>query len=154
MKILSDCPLCQEHSCHVFEQNETTLMTCLSCGYASSDKFIGDPEINSEYVKLTEEMKSWAKIHDGRIWIPSILTLPEGMIYPVDVDGKMKWAYAEIKPVLETDKESHLDPEGEPYEVFYDTDNATVFDQFYDCFTRLNMAIQNMRMQTDEKSTK
>ena len=49
MKIISNCSLCEEHSLHVIEHDETTLMQCLYCGYATSDKFVGDKVINKEY---------------------------------------------------------------------------------------------------------
>ena len=42
MKIISNCPLCEEQSLHVIG-DEGTMETqqCISCGYATSTKFIG-----------------------------------------------------------------------------------------------------------------
>jgi len=44
--IISNCPLCEEHSLHITEQNELKLMQCIHCGYASTDKFLGTKENN------------------------------------------------------------------------------------------------------------
>ena len=35
-------------------------------------------------------MKGWSKEALNRIWIPSMFTLPDGMIYPENEDGEMK----------------------------------------------------------------
>ena len=40
--IISNCPLCEEHSLHLMGQGEAQMMQCLNCGYTSTSKFIGD----------------------------------------------------------------------------------------------------------------
>ena len=47
--------------------------------------------VRDMYVELPDEMKIWAKESDGYIWIPSLLTLPTGMIYPLNESGELKW---------------------------------------------------------------
>ena len=59
--IITNCPLCEEHSLHLIGKNESQLMQCVWCGYVSSTKFIGTKEENEEYKKLTKEMQGWSK---------------------------------------------------------------------------------------------
>jgi len=132
MNIISNCPLCEEHSLHLIGENEAQMMQCINCGYVSTSKFIGKKEENEEYQKLSEEMKSWAQETDGRIWIPSIMTLPFGMLYPLNIDGEMKWSYAKMIKILEENRKNYPIPsvENQFYESMYDTENAEVFDSF------------------------
>ena len=80
--IISNCPLCEEHSLHLIpgSGDEIQLMQCIWCGYVSSPNFIGKKEDNEEYKKLTEDMKNWSKEAIGRIWIPSMFTLPISLL--------------------------------------------------------------------------
>ena len=112
MKIISNCSLCKEHSLHVIERDEVTLMQCLYCGYATSNKFIGDRKTNSEYKKLTEEMQRWSIERDGRIWIPGIITLPEGMVYPVEDAEELKWGYAKMVDIPEEEQKNYPTADG------------------------------------------
>ena len=145
MKIISNCPLCENHALHVLESNNITLQQCLFCGYASSDKFIGNKGVNKEYENLPLEMKQYAKEYSDRIWIPGILTLPEGMIYPITNEDKLRWAYATIIDIPEDDQENYPNPEGGVYTQKYDTDNQKIFDDFYNCINELNKKIEEKR---------
>ena len=139
--IISNCPLCEEHSLHLMgDDDDNQLMQCIWCGYVSSPKFIGKKEDNEEYKKLTDDMKNWSKEALGRIWIPSIFTLPDGMIYP-DNDGKvMKWKLAEMKsiPIKEQKNYPIEGQEDKFYEKKYDTDNPIVYDNFYEVMSVVN----------------
>ena len=64
--LISNCPLCEEHSLHVVGQKDTQVMQCINCGYVSSTKFTGNKETNEEYKKLPEDMKSWAVEKNNR----------------------------------------------------------------------------------------
>jgi len=137
--IVGDCPLCLEHTLQVTYEVEK-LMQCLHCGYASADKYSLDEngiESNEAYKQLTEEMKGWSKTAMNRIWIPSILTLPTAMIFPVNAQEEMKWSYAELVDVNEDEREDYRNPEGGYYTQRYDTDNAEMFDEFYLCLFML-----------------
>ena len=46
MKIVSDCPLCEEHSLHVIEEDGIGTQQCINCGYATTSNFIGTREDN------------------------------------------------------------------------------------------------------------
>lgn len=142
--IVSNCPLCEAHSLHVIEQDESKLMQCINCGYTSSDKFLGTKEDNEEYKKLSEDMKNWAVEHNGRIWIPTMMTLPMGMLYPFnenpddEVDKVMKWGYAEMIDIPKEEQRNYPAPNGKFYTKTYDINNAKTYDTFFDAMLEIN----------------
>ena len=146
MNIVSNCMLCGEHSLHVIEQDSVKLMQCINCGYTSTDKFLGTKEDNVEYKKLSKDMKIWSVEHNGRIWIPTIMTLPMGMLYPFnekpddEEDKVMKWAYAEMVDISEEEQKNYPVPnqEGVFYKKTYDVDNAKTYDTFFDAMLEIN----------------
>ena len=150
MNIISNCQLCEEHSLHVMEvanDYETIkTMQCVNCGYASADKFTGTKKTNESYKSLNDDMKRWAKETDGRLWIPAIITLPTGMLYPIDIDNlvthqlEMKWAFAKMKEIPEEDRHNYP-VDGQPekfYEKRYDTDNPVIYEIFFDAISYIN----------------
>ena len=140
MKLISNCHLCEEHSLHVIEQDGIGTQQCISCGYATTNKFIGTKEDNEMYKTLPEEMQSWSKEQDGRIWIPSMMTLPFGTLYPINVDGEMKWGFAEMVDIPEEEQENYPvegDEEGY-YTQMYDTENAKIYDEFIYAMAEMN----------------
>jgi Zn ribbon nucleic-acid-binding protein len=145
-KLISNCPLCEEHSLHLIGEGEAQLMQCIWCGYVSSSKFKGTKEENDEYKKLTDEMKEWAKEAIGRIWIPSLFTLPDGMIYPQnDKDGVMKWKLAELVVVPE-DERKNYPVEGQVdkfYDKRYQTEKPKTYDNFYEVMSVVNEKAKN-----------
>ena len=91
------------------------------------------------YKTLPEEMQSWSKEQDGRIWIPSMMTLPFGTLYPINVDGEMKWGFAEMVDIPEEEQEKYPVDGGEGfYKQRYDTDNQKVYDIFLDAMVEMN----------------
>ena len=87
-------------------------------------------ENNEAYKELPEDMKRWSKKTENRFWIPSIMTLPFGMLYPFDDNGKMKWAYAKMVDILEDDRKDYPDGNGGFFTKMYDTENAQTYDGF------------------------
>ena len=83
--IVSNCFLCGEHSLHVAGTEDAQVMQCINCGYTTTSKYIGTKKENEEFQKLGEDMKNWAVEKNNRIWIPSIITLPVGMLYPINM---------------------------------------------------------------------
>ena len=143
--IISNCPLCEEHSLHLIGKEESQLMQCVWCGYVSSPKFIGTKDENEEYQKLTDDMKGWSKEALNRIWIPSMFTLPDGMIYPENEDGKMKWKLAELVDVLK-DEQKNYPIEGQTdkfYDKRYNTEKPTVYDYFYEVMLVVNKRVKD-----------
>ena len=138
MKIISTCQLCEEHSLHVVGEEEMRTMQCINCGYASSDRFVGKPKENQSYKDLTDNMKLWVKETDGRFWIPSIMTLPFGMLYPFDDNGKMRWAYAKMIDIPEDKRKDYPDENGGFFTRMYDTENAQTYDEFLYAISEVN----------------
>ena len=138
--ILSNCALCEEHSLHVIGEGEAQIMQCIWCGYVSSPKFKGTKEENKEYAKLSDEMKGWAKEAIGRIWIPSLFTLPDGMIYPENENGEMKWRLAELIEIPENEQKKY--PVAGQTDKFYDkryqTEKPKKYDNFYEVMELVN----------------
>ena len=139
-KPISNCPLCEQHSLHLIGEKESQLMQCIWCGYVSSPKFVGKKEDNEEYKKLTDDMKNWSKEALDRIWIPSIITLPDGMIYPDDDGDTMKWKLAEMKSIpIKEQKNYPIEGQKDKfYDKKYDTDNPIVYDNFYEVMSVVN----------------
>tara|TARA_B100000287_G_scaffold341618_1_gene328210 strand:- start:572 stop:1033 length:462 start_codon:yes stop_codon:yes gene_type:complete len=130
--ITSNCLLCGEHSLHVAGTEEAQVMQCINCGYTTSTKFTGTKETNEEFQKLSEDMKNWSVEKNDRIWIPSIITLPIGMLYPIEEKTEMKWAFAPMVEIPEEDRKKYPNPNvpGKFYEKKIDTDNPKVFNKF------------------------
>ena len=138
MNIISNCGLCEAHGLHVMGEVGDQVHQCLNCGYVSSDKFLGDRETNKEYKKLPEQMQKWSREVNNRIWIPSMLTLPFGMLYPADKDGIMVWEFAAMVEEKEDEKKDYLDENGNPYDKRFDTDNVIIFKTFLDGMAEMN----------------
>ena len=139
MKIISNCPICETHNLHVIDDNNTKLMQCLTCGYATSDKFKYEDKksTNEAYNSLSDEMKNWSKEQDNRVWIPGMLTLPEGMIYPVDNDGIMNWGYSKMIDIPKEEQKKYVNPDGGFYEKMYDSNGTKIFETFGECFAEI-----------------
>ena len=137
--LISNCFLCGEKSLHVAGTEEAQVMQCINCGYTTSTKFRGIKADNEEFQKLGEDMKNWAKEENGYIWIPSIITLPIGMLYPINNKNKeLKWAFAPMVEIPEEDRENFPNEQGGFYDKKIDTDNAVIYDVFIEGMTTIN----------------
>ena len=138
--IIGNCPLCEERALHVAGTEEAQVMQCINCGYTTSTKFTGMKKDNEHFQKLGEDMKNWAKEENGYIWIPSIITLPIGMLYPVNIKKEMKWAFAPMVEIPEEERKKYPNPStpGKFYDKKIDTDNAVVYDLFIEGMTMIN----------------
>ena len=131
MSLISNCSLCEERSLHVYGEENNQIMQCINCGYTTTSNFTGNLEENEEYKKLNGDMKNWVKETNNRFWIPTIMTLPTGMLYPINNDG-MKWAFAEMIEIPEEEQKNYPDGNGGYFNQRYDTDNQVIFDKFVD----------------------
>jgi len=140
MKLVSNCPLCGEKGLHVHGNDDLQIQQCISCGYSTTSKFKGTKKENQEYKKLNSDMKKWSKVKNGNIWIPSMLTLPFGMLYPFNNDeGDMKWGFAPMIDIPKEEQEKYPKETGDGfYDRKYDTDNPKVFDEFIFAMAELN----------------
>ena len=144
--VVGNCPICEEHSLHIIGEEENQLMQCIWCGYVSSSKFKGTKDENEEYKKLTGDMKDWAKEALDRIWIPSLFTLPDGMIYPEnDKNGVIKWKLAELIEVPENERKNYPveNQAGKFYDKRYQTEKPKVYDYFYEVMSVVNKKAKN-----------
>ena len=147
-KILASCVLCDERALHVLGEGESQTQQCISCGYVSSERYKGTKEENEEYKKLTEDMKSWAVEKNDRIWIPTIMTLPVGMLYPMNKDDKMIWAFAPMIDIPEEERKNYpIEGQEDKYyrKRYYIIDSKT-FEWFAEGLSHVNELIK-------EKST-
>ena len=136
--IISNCFLCEEKALHVAGTEDAQVMQCINCGYVTSTKYIGTKETNEEYQKLGEDMKKWAIEENNRIWIPSVMALPVGMLYPIDIKGKMKWAFAPMVEIPEEERKDYPNESGGFYDKKVDTDNVKLYDLFLEGMTIVN----------------
>ena len=165
-KLISNCPLCGERALHVIQDIGKGLdnQQCIHCGYVTSNLFKlnkKSKEDNEKYNTLTNEMKSWLREANDRIWIPTIMTLPLGMLYPIDVevvneeDSKiadmqvtenvMKWAFAEMIQIPKEEQKNYPipDKDGEFYAQRYGIDNQKIYDEFIYALAELNDRVKN-----------
>ena len=138
MKIISNCHLCGENALHVIEKDGMGTQQCINCGFATTSNFTGTREDNEMYKTLPEEMQNWSKEANDRIWIPSMITLPFGTLYPTNIDGEMKWGFAEMVDIPEEEQKIYPDEKGGFYKQRYDTENAKIYDTFLEAMSEMN----------------
>jgi len=138
--LISNCPLCEERALHVAGVEEAQVMQCINCGYTTTSKFTGTKKTNEEFQKLGEDMKNWAVESNGKIWIPSIITLPIGMLYPVNIKKEMKWAFAPMVEIPKNDRKKYPNPSapGKFYDKKIDTDNSIIYNLFIEGMSYIN----------------
>ena len=142
--LISNCFLCGERALHVAGTEEAQVMQCINCGYTTSTKFRGIKETNEEFQKLGEDMKNWAKEENGHVWIPSIITLPIGMLYPINNKSKeLKWAFAPMVEISEEERENFPNEQGGFYERKIDTDNPKIYDEFIQGMSYINELLKS-----------
>mgnify|MGYP001280609643 CR=1 FL=1 len=142
MGIISNCPLCGSHSLHLMNDGIKT-QQCINCGYATSDNLESknEKEISES---LSDDMRNWYKVENGKVWLPSFITLPIGMVFPLndeDENGEtMKWAFAPMVEIPEDER--HNFPiegkDGQFHTQKYDTDKAKIFDDFILALSEMN----------------
>ena len=137
--LISNCPLCEERALHVAGTEKSQVMQCINCGYTTTTKFKGIKADNEDFQKLGEDMKNWAKEENGHIWIPSIITLPIGMLYPINNKNKeLKWSFAPMVEIPKEERENFPNEKGGFYDKKIDIDNAVIYDFFIEGMTKVN----------------
>jgi len=145
--LVVNCPLCGANGLHIIEAAaDIETRQCLNCGYVTAPKFklMGGSREAVE-VGLTEDMKKWAKVEDDYLWIPTIMTLPFGMLYPfAGEEGNMKWGYSEMIEISEEEQKDYPIPgeEGKFYSSRYDTDNQIIFETFLEGMSLVNKIVK------------
>ena len=135
MNLVTNCPLCEQHALHVIEEQ---LSQCLYCCFVTSEKFSITNEECAEFNKLPHDMQKMAKRHNDQYWIPSVMTLPMGVINPVLVDKNLFWAYAPLVDIPENDRDQYTTGDGRFYEHRYDQSRTKLFTEFHTALEELN----------------
>jgi len=154
-KITSNCPLCEQHSLHVIGIQNQETMQCIYCGFASADKFKGEKnDANEGYNILTDEQKEWSVHCNGRVWIPTVMALPFGMLYPKNIDDEMKWCWSDMVTIPEEEKENYPDEQGGFYEKRVDVENEKVLEHFLEGMHHINEMSKALNELNNPKETK
>tara|TARA_A100001201_G_scaffold84113_1_gene74612 strand:+ start:75 stop:542 length:468 start_codon:yes stop_codon:yes gene_type:complete len=151
-ELVSNCLLCGEHGLHVLGEGKEQMFQCLNCGYMSNEQLNGKSD-NEFFKEMGETIKVWAKYTEDRIWIPVQLTLPIGALYPVNINGDMKWAFAKIIDIPENEQKkpdkSMLKDEKQLYNKKFDEDNPEIYDTFLDGFAMMNDMLKKIAENSD-----
>ena len=148
--IISNCFICEEHSLHVAGTEEAQVMQCINCGYVTSTKYNGTKETNEEFQKLGKDMKNWAVENHGKIWIPSIIALPVGMLYPINIKKELKWSFAPMVEIPEDERKDYPNGKGDFYEKKIDTDNPRIYDEFIVGMSYINKLMKKISNKPSE----
>ena len=159
MKIVSNCPLCDEHSLHVIGEDELQTQQCINCGYVTSEKLKLNgmlKEDSEEYKKLPDDMQKWSTVKNDRIWLPTMMVLPFGMLYPIgDKDGKLQWAFSEMVDIPEEEQKNYPKEDGKGfYNKRMDTDNAKIYGLFLEGLSELNQKMKKKSSEPKETEIK
>tara|TARA_B100000287_G_scaffold111580_1_gene104011 strand:- start:707 stop:1120 length:414 start_codon:yes stop_codon:yes gene_type:complete len=130
---------------HVYTDNGFTSRQCTNCGYSSNDKLKGTMKDNEFWNTMSDFIKKFSKEDGGQIWIPTLLTLPFGSLYPIDDKDKLKWAYAKLVDVTEDDnKEKYKKEDGSYYTKKLDTDNPETFNTYAEGMVHIRKSLEEM----------
>ena len=149
-RIIGNCPLCGQKALHVLSLETSENQQCISSGYVSSDAYKlkeNESKDNHElYLQLTDDMKEWSVVENNRIWIPTMMTLPVGILYPSNDDSNtMIWNFAPMVNIPEEERKNFPDEQGGFYKQKYDTENSLKFEWFAEA---LNHSHQKMKENT------
>ena len=106
---------------------------CLNCGFVTAPKFKCEEDKKEENIswgQLTDEMREWSQYKDGFIWIPTIMTLPFGMLYPyTDKDKGLRWGFAHMITIPKEEQEKYPKEDGNGfYEQRFAPEHAVAYE--------------------------
>ena len=142
MKMTIKCNICSHRMLHIYTENNFTTRQCTNCGYSSNDKLKGEMEDNEFWNTMSDFIKKYSKEDDGQIWIPTLLTLPFGSLYPIEENDKLKWAYAKLVDVGEEEKDDFKKEEGSYFTKKLDTDNPETFNKYSEGMVHIRNSLQ------------
>ena len=127
LNIVSNCPLCGNHTLSIIGdvQKSNEVNQCMFCGYTTSNKYRGTKDDCEYYKLLPEDYKKVAIEKNNYVWIPTIMTLPMGILKHVIVEDEIMWAYS---PVID---ETAEEPE-------YENKAVRLFNKFHAAIEELN----------------
>lgn len=118
---LIQCP-CPNKStaCYKNKINEDlSTELCFSCGFTTTSKMLEGSDVLNSALETSPELYKdiiW-KDEEGRVWVPSTITLPnQGMVFVDGTDkNAWKWAAVTTTPILE--EEAHKFPKGQTHKT-------------------------------------
>ena len=143
-KITIKCNICGHRMLHIFQgSNNFTTRQCSNCGYSSNDKLEGTMKDNEFWGGMSDFIKKYSKEDDGKIWIPTLLTLPFGSLYPIEKNDKLKWAYAKLIDIPESEeKEKYKKDDGSYYTKKLDTDSPATFETYAEGMLHIRKSLE------------
>jgi len=155
LRITVNCPLCEQKELNVVNDTDsnTQIMQCLGCGYSTGDQLMGSIEDNESYKNTDPSLQKFVKEKNDYIWLPSVINLPIGILYPKESDnGDMQWAFSPIIEIPKGEQKNYPIPEnvGEFYKTKYDTDNEVYFDNFKNAIFEINVIASSLSKKNKE----
>lgn len=104
------CDRCGSDACYKQEVNlDINLYWCYGCGFTSNTAMKTDSEFLKEQMEILPELYKSLMVEDdaGRIWMPSMVNIPDkGMVF-ADGSGSTNWRWAAVlaTTVKEEEKE-------------------------------------------------
>jgi hypothetical protein len=120
MDKLTTCSRCSSNACyeqHIDDHNVTWL--CMGCGFTTSTYMVEDSPAVTNYKETSPELYKDTLFTDkqGRVWIPSIITLPErGMVF-LDGTDSSNWRWAGMRAVMINESEKDKYPSGQSHKM-------------------------------------
>jgi ribosomal protein L37E len=146
MKITIECNICGHRMLHMYKgEDGFTTRQCSNCGYSTNDKLKGSKKDNEFWNSMSDFIKKYSKEDAGLIWIPTLLTLPFGSLYPIEDNDKLRWAYAELVDISENDdKEKYKKNDGSYFTKKLDTDNSKTFNTYAEGMLHIRNSLQEI----------
>ena len=108
MDKLTECNRCGGNACYEQNINETTTTwLCMGCGFTTSTLMSEGSKVVTEAIETSPELYKDLMFEDkdGRIWLPSTLTLPgKGMVF-IDGTSKTDWKWAAVNAIEITEED-------------------------------------------------
>tara|TARA_B100000073_G_scaffold325115_1_gene308615 strand:+ start:3316 stop:3852 length:537 start_codon:yes stop_codon:yes gene_type:complete len=153
-KVIIDCPLCGENELQVLKDDGKELMQCINCGYSTSDSMAGTKETCESYKDMDSNLKKWAREAKGYVWVPSVLNLDIGILYPVGENKEnLKWGFAPLVQIPEEEQKNYPVGDGTFYKTKYDTEKEIHFDGFAQGLLEIDMVIKAKKKAESEGKT-
>ncbi len=131
------CPICSKNTALEEKESSTISWMCVSCGYTTTTLYRkGSPALR--YVLSTSPQlirdKQFFDEERSIVWIPAVIRMKTGIVYPEMVDEDLVWFHAAVIEIPEEEQQAYPVPgqEGKFYDSRLAVENAKKFDRFYD----------------------
>ena len=138
------CPVCGNNT--ALEESDSWM--CATCGYMTTALYRkGSPALRNVLSTSPQLIidKQFFDEERSLVWIPTVIQMPAGMIYPEEQDdGELIWRHAKVIQIPEKEQSAFPVPgqENKFYDSRLDVDNADKFDRFYDALISIGAVIR------------